>query len=159
LDDDAGKIEMVSAEGAEEPRLELIEIGGDHISDALAGAAKDVKEEKVMDERGGVSEASADEDGTAADRLERVDVGAGDEHADGDQGAEGEDGGALGDALGTTVGRVEAEDVCGGRKDDGRHHDVRPVGGEGRIEVLSKPDQDAGESGDIEKNRVQRKME
>ena len=98
------------------------------VSDALAGIAEAVEQEEMMDERGGVADARADEDRAAADGPEGVEVGAGDEDADGDEGAESEDASAPGDALGAAMGRVEAEDVGRGREDDGRDDDVWPVG-------------------------------
>jgi hypothetical protein len=159
VDDDAGEIEVMGAEGAEEAGLELIELAGDDVGDALAVVAKAVEEEKMMDEGGGVAEAGADEDGATTDGPEGVDVGAGDEDADGDEGAEGKDEGAFGDALGAAVCGIEAEDVGGGREDDGREHDVRPVGGDGGVEILAETDEDAGKGGEVEEDGIEGEME
>ncbi len=112
-----------------------------------------------MDEGGGVAEAGADKDGTAADGPEGVDVRPRDEDADGDQRADGEGASPAGDALGPAMGRIEAEDVGRSREDDGGKENVRPVGGYGAVEVLAKADENAGYRGDIKEDGIQGKVE
>ena len=55
--------------------------------------------------------------------------------------------------------RVEAEDVGRGREDHGRDHDVRPVRGERGVEIRAEPNEDAGESGYVKEDRIEREME
>jgi len=142
----------MGAEGAEEPGLHLIELARDDVRHALPGVSQAVEQEEVMDQRRRIAKPGADEDDAAADGPEGMQVGARDEHRQGEDGANGQRPGPLGNALRAAVRGVEAEDVGHRREHHRRQHDVRPVGGDGWVEIRSKTDQDAAKGRDIKED-------
>lgn len=53
---------------------------------------------------------------------------------------------------------IKAEDVDGGGKNDGGDDNVRPVGGDGGVEIRAKADEDARDGAEEKEDGVQREM-